>query len=199
MSKVTIECPDCGATRERYQSEVKNLKSFRCKSCHMIKHNKNMAKWTTDKDNPNYSRYNGIKMRCYNPSRKDYPRYGGRGITMSDIWLNDLDLFVNYIESLPNSGREGYSLDRVHNDFNYEPMNLRWATDSTQARNQRQRKSITGYTGITTHKDGGFVTRITVDGVRIYLGYYQSNKEATTVRNDYIIKHKLPDKIQEIV
>lgn len=38
--------------------------------------------------------------------------------------------------------------------------------------------SSTGIRGVTPHKDGGFVARTTVDGVRMYLGYFKTLEEA---------------------
>ena len=86
-----------------------------------------------------YNRWKGAKARCYNPNKNSYKNYGGRGIKMYKAWINNPDLYIAYIGSLPNCLREGYTLDRVHNDFDYEPMNLRWATVSEQNTNQRTR------------------------------------------------------------
>jgi hypothetical protein len=46
--------------------------------------------------------------------------------------------------------------------------------------------SSTGERGITPHKDGGFVVRATRDGVREYLGYFQTLEEARDARRKFI-------------
>jgi len=86
-----------------------------------------------------YRQWNGAKSRCYNPKHKRYKDYGGRGIRIYKKWLHNPSLYIKYLKSLPNCNEEGYTLDRIHNDFGYEPMNLRWATISEQCINRRPR------------------------------------------------------------
>lgn len=73
--------------------------------------------------------------RCYDNSSKQYPNYGGRGIKVHPNFHTKRD-FVNYVRSLPNANIK-LSIDRIDNDKNYEPGNLRWATQKQQARNTR--------------------------------------------------------------
>lgn len=46
--------------------------------------------------------------------------------------------------------------------------------------------SSTGARGVTPHKDGGYIVRATVGGVRHYLGYFQTMDEAVDVRTRFI-------------
>ena len=89
-----------------------------------------------------YNTWYDIKRRCYNPNRKDYKHYGGRGITMFPEWIDDFQAFYNYVSNLPHFGEEGYSLDRINNNGNYEPDNLRWADSKTQKRNTRRNQLV---------------------------------------------------------
>jgi len=58
-------------------------------------------------------------------------------MTMAKEWIDSYKLFKEYMLSLPNAGNmDILSIDRVHNGFGYHPMNLRWATDTQQARNK---------------------------------------------------------------
>jgi len=86
-----------------------------------------------------YKRWESIVQRTTNTKAKGYKNYGGRGINIHPLWRHNVKMFIEYISLLPNYGEDGYTLDRVHNDFNYEPMNLRWATRSEQAINSRAR------------------------------------------------------------
>lgn len=110
----------------------KNLRRGDTKSCgclygqnHEMSHSKIYRTW---KD---------IKTRCFSPNCKNYHNYGGRGITMFPEWINDFQKFYDYVSKLPHFGEEGYTLDRINNDGNYEPDNLRWADSKTQRRNRR--------------------------------------------------------------
>ena len=91
-------------------------------------------------DSLSHRRWRNIKDRIYNPNCKVYHNYGGRGLTMFEVWRVNSILFMDYIESLPNFGVAGMTLDRVNNEVGYEPMNLRWANMKTQQRNKRRRR-----------------------------------------------------------
>ncbi|HQS33716.1 MAG TPA: hypothetical protein PLR78_18235 [Polaromonas sp.] len=71
--------------------------------------------------------------RCYNPDCKSYPDYGGRGISVSDRW-RDISTFV---AELPPGYQPGLEIDRIDNDGNYEPGNVRWATRQKNTNNRR--------------------------------------------------------------
>jgi hypothetical protein len=80
------------------------------------------------------SAWAAAKRRCYKKNCKDYPNYGGRGIVMCDEWLNSFYAFYQHIGPCP----AGLTLDRINNDGNYEPGNVRWATVKEQHANQRR-------------------------------------------------------------
>jgi hypothetical protein len=76
-------------------------------------------------------------QRCTNEAAENYRNYGGRGITVCDRWKT-FDAFYADMGIAP----EGYSLDRINCNGNYEPGNCRWATNQQQAENRRTTVNI---------------------------------------------------------
>lgn len=91
---------------------------------------------------PEHRLWSRIQQRCYNLNYAGYKNYGGRGIEVYSEWRLDMQKFLDYIGKRPSSE---YSLDRINNDGNYEPGNVRWATAKQQANNRRQRKPASFY------------------------------------------------------
>jgi hypothetical protein len=91
-------------------------------------------------NHPSYHRWFNMIERCENPSHRAYTNYGGRGISVFAEW-RDLATFLTYLDAVLGPCPDGRSLDRVNNDGPYEPGNIRWATRSEQARNQRRRRA----------------------------------------------------------
>lgn len=94
---------------------------------------------------PLYNTWSNMIQRCTNPKNTSYPYYGGRGIKVCERWTNYSDFF----DDVYPMWSKGLTLDRIDNDGNYEPGNVRWADHVTQSLNQRIRKDNTsGYPGI---------------------------------------------------
>jgi len=142
---------------------------------------------------PVYGLWRSIKQRCYNPNASNYKFYGARGIKMYPPWKVDFVLFYEYIISLPNYGEKNLTLDRINNNDNYEPGNLRWVTQHYQICNSKIRKSNTsGYKGVSFYK-GKYRAQICIKGICIYFGQYKTPKEAVKVRDQYIKDHNLKE------
>ena len=81
-----------------------------------------------------YSTWNAMMARCFNPSLKFFERYGGRGITVCDRWMQ----FENFLADMGPRPSALHSIDRYPDkNGNYEPGNCRWATKKEQSRNTR--------------------------------------------------------------
>lgn len=84
-----------------------------------------------------YNTWQNMKGRCLRKTHPKYPRYGGRGITICNEWL-DINNFANW--ALDNGWKEGLTLDRINNDGNYEPSNCRWVSVSENSRKKSTTK-----------------------------------------------------------
>lgn len=93
------------------------------------------------KGHPLYTAWSAMRQRCENPNNPSYARYGGRGIRMCDRWRADFTAFVQDIGLRPGAD---YSIDRIDNNGNYEPGNVRWATRHEQRMNSSRRLHIIG-------------------------------------------------------
>jgi hypothetical protein len=83
---------------------------------------------------PEYNIWSAMLTRCYNPNHPAFQNYGGRGITVYSRWRESFPEFFSYIGKRPKSG---LVLDRIDNDGNYEPGNVRWTTRSISNFNRR--------------------------------------------------------------
>lgn len=125
----------CGIEKE---VESYNLLSGRSKSCRkcsakiviaevIFKHG--LTKTTA------YKRWVAMKSRCSNAKQtKTHKYYGALGIKVADVWLNDFPAFLEHIGEPPTPH---HTVDRIDPFGDYEPGNVRWATQAEQRRNLR--------------------------------------------------------------
>lgn len=88
------------------------------------------GKWT-----PEYATWRRMKERCHNPNNPHFADYGGRGIIVSPLWREDYPEFFAHVGPRPSPQ---HSIDRINNDGDYAPGNVRWATRSEQSLNTRK-------------------------------------------------------------
>jgi len=119
-----------------------NLKSGKTKSCGCLK-KKSFIKHGL-RYHKHYKLYMGILERCYNKKCNYYEHYGARNIKMHKEWKTNMRLFFDYIENtLGDKPGKQFTLDRINNNGNYEPGNLRWASKQEQAYNTRRTVYVT--------------------------------------------------------
>lgn len=91
-----------------------------------------------------YNIWNSLKQRCCNPDCKSYPRYGGRGITITCQDWFEFPKFRKW--ALANGYAENLSLDRIDNNGNYCPANCQWIT--IRANTKKQALKVTREDGV---------------------------------------------------
>lgn len=81
-----------------------------------------------------------MKQRCTNQNKREWEHYGGRGIKVCDEWMSSFLAFYNHIGQRPSAK---HSLDRINVNGDYEPGNVRWATQQQQIDNTRTVRMVT--------------------------------------------------------
>lgn len=112
-------------------------KADKCRAANLKHGHTNAKGWRS----PTYRSWQAMRNRCCNPNDIRWHRYGGRGISVCDRWLNSFENFLSDMGEKP----DGMTLDRVDNDGNYEPDNCRWATSKTQGRSNYKARMITAF------------------------------------------------------
>ena len=110
---------DCG---NEYWSVARNLYRGNAKSCGCISLANNRQRIiamnksrTTSPERLIVRRiWSHMKMRCFEPSHKSYHRYGGRGITVCEEWM-DFDRFFSAVGVRPSP--EHFRVDRYRQQW----------------------------------------------------------------------------------
>lgn len=176
----------CGEGRE-VVTKGTNLKSGNTESCGCLQKEGMSSRQTTHgmSKHPLYSVWCGIKDRCYNPKHVHYDLYGGKGVTLHREWLENVE---NFIKDLYPSYEKGLQLDRINNDGNYEPNNVRWVTNQQNQMNKRSnRNSSSKYKGVCW-SDGKWASVIRKDGKNRFLGRFLVEEDAALAYNTAAIE-----------
>jgi hypothetical protein len=139
---ITWECLcSCG---NRIIARASELKQEHTKSCGCL--NTEMAiEWGKRQfvhggsGTAEYNVWKAMLQRCLDPNCNAYENYGGRSIGVCEQWINSFETFLSDVGKRPSPQ---HTIDRIDNDGNYEPSNVRWATRKDQARNRRSNRIL---------------------------------------------------------
>ena len=121
---VLTRCTGCGAVQWQCLTNLRSGKSKGCQSCSQPRQ---IPLWLD-------RRLTAAKQRCENPNDPGYRNYGGRGIKFMFPSVKEAGLYLIKMYGLPKRELE---IDRINNDKDYAPGNLRFATHSVNNSNKR--------------------------------------------------------------
>ena len=129
----------CGNTTT---ATTNSLRTKKVQSCGCLRKELTTKRMTTHNmsRSPEYKSWTHMIGRCHNPTDQDFKNYGGRGIEVYQEWRDSFLAFYNYIGKRHS---KKHSIDRINNEGNYCPGNIRWADRKTQNNNSRRNHLIT--------------------------------------------------------
>jgi hypothetical protein len=125
---------------------------------------------------PLYDTWYRMNNRCYDTNRDNYHRYGGRGISVYDEWRDSPEAFITWAEAnIGHKPSPTHSLDRIDNDGNYEPGNIRWATPLEQ---QHNKGTVLNAKYVRRNPSGTYRASRRIDGITYATPSYATSHEA---------------------
>lgn len=186
------ECPSCKKVQELCTHNVKRqIKTAEkkqlpaeCLNCSLVRRNTKHNKSKTVA----YQKYQAMKSRCYNQNFPNFKRWGGRGITVCEEWLNSFENFEKWFNA--QNYYDGDELDRIDNNGNYCPENCRLVPKYQNARNRETPASKhSKYRYVVWNKtNNNWVANVpmpNIKGKRKYLGSFKCEEKAQKAIQKY--------------
>jgi hypothetical protein len=123
----------CGEERLVHHYNLVRKKTKSC-GCYQREDTSRRRRTHGRSGHPLYSQWQAMRARCLYPHHRDYRFYGARGIMVCEEWKE----FDGFLRDMEAGWRKGLTIERVDVDGDYEPSNVRWATQAEQARNTRR-------------------------------------------------------------
>lgn len=168
-----MDC-DCGKQRRISIGHLKAIPHETC-GCHYQRHGFSSKRPENSMRRKAYNSWTHLKDRCYSPKNRQFPHYGGRGIILSESWLN----FENFYRDMGDRP-DGGSLDRIDPDGPYSKENCRWANCRTQAINRGFNK-IYNFMGVTLPLCQ-WIAKIQKEGVLVSLPTYPRRQSGNPIQ-----------------
>ncbi len=133
----------CGTEREIRSQDVRQgaSKSCGCAAANgVLQAGKANLTHGIDYGSKLYRTWRSAKNRCFNPNADKYLSYGGAGITMHPEWAASFPAFAAGVGEPPSPK---HTIDRIDNEKNYEPGNVKWSTAKEQANNTSSNVRLT--------------------------------------------------------
>lgn len=102
---------------------------------------------------PLYLTWDNMMDRCYNQADISYKNYGARGLKVYKSWHKLENFIVDIGSTIGGRPSLNHTFDRINNDDDYKPGNVRWATRQEQAFNRNVlTKNKSGFKGVCWNK-----------------------------------------------
>lgn len=137
-----------------------------------------------------YVMWRAMRIRCQDPTDREFERYGGAGILVCDEWL----VYENFRDwALAHGYADDLTIDRIKGQLGYSPDNCRFATRKQQAQNRRRRvTSGSPYKSVHQRSSGRWRASIFANGKRVNLGHF-ATAEAAALAYDKAAKQYFGD------
>lgn len=138
---------DCGKDKVCRSNNLVSGRNVSC-GCRMHGHTKHGKAY-----HPLYAVRSNMIQRCHNKKSGEYKNYGARGITVCQEWRDSPSSFIEHMESIGWTKGSDLTIDRIDNDKDYTPGNVRLATKVQQGRNKRTNVVIDAFGKTMTMAD----------------------------------------------
>ena len=182
------ECLLCGNIFKAMGTNINTGRKTSCGCDRNHKISKSKTKHGGRKNYPKeYRAWKGMKGRCTNKNYHSYHRYGGRGISVCNEWINS---FENFLRDMGKAPSPNHQLDRIDNDKGYSPTNCRWVTPKENSNNRSKYKSKSGYTGVFYREEKQrYEVNVNINRKSKHIGVYKTLKDAVNSRKNFIIEY----------
>jgi hypothetical protein len=88
--------------------------------------------------------YFDMNRRCYDPKRKDYKHYGGKGVRVCEAWRHTPsgEGFVTFLSDMGEPPFDKAEIERTDSTQDYCAANCVWASRKVQTNNTSQNKQL---------------------------------------------------------
>lgn len=135
MLKSHERCKICNKRFKKDQNK-QAVKKYQQSKSGKINKQKQDRKWCSSIRGHLSKVFSNIKCRCNNPKNARYKDYGGRGIQNK---FNSFNEFADYVINRLHIDPRNFTIDRIDNDGNYEPGNIRFTTYAENNKNRKRK------------------------------------------------------------
>lgn len=192
-----VSCLSCGTQNVVHTSNMARNK-FGCKGCYVLMSSQVLV--GPKLPDYIYDIWYNMRDRCFNTKNKSFKDYGGRGISLFLDWQKSGQGFKDFrdylLTTLGQRPNEDFSIDRIDNMGNYEPLNLRWSNRSVQNNNKRNNVQILYNNNFLTLREVSLVTSIPYKYLSKLYYQYEVREVPEFIRRNNIRLGNIKTKVQ---